>query len=83
MPVFDVSGSLKVVGDRAGNLEIKGNSGSTVATEATFLHFSGSAIASVTASSTGVIITINSGSGGGGGGITYYEVAKRMLMLGN
>ena len=65
MPIFDVSGSLKVVGDRAGNLEIRDPAGTTIATAATFLQFSGTAISSVALSSTGVNVTVNGGSGGG------------------
>lgn len=81
MPVFDVSGSLKVVGDKAGNLEIRNPAGTIIATTASFIQFSGSAVSSVTQSTTGVIVTVVSGSGGGG--VTSYDVAKRMNMLGN
>lgn len=82
MPVFDVSGSLKVIGDKAGNLEVRDPSGAVTTTTASFIQFSGSAVTGVATSSTGVVVTIVSGSGGGGGGVSYYEVAKRMNALG-
>jgi len=64
MPVYDVSGSLKVIGDRAGNLEIRDPAGLTVASAANFVQFSGSAITSVLTSLAGVNVTIDGGGGG-------------------
>lgn len=70
MPVFDVSGNLRVAGDKAGNIEVRDPLGNIVASNATFLHFSGSAVNSVVESGQGVIINILSGSGSPGGGVT-------------
>ena len=66
MPVFDVSGNLKVVGDRAGNIMVLEPTGSIVASAANYLFFSGSGVAGVTAVNSGVLINLQ-GSGGGGG----------------
>lgn len=61
MPVYTQSGSLKVSGDAAGNVEVR-LTGSVVKTNAFYINFSGSAIQSITADSSGVTITAFSGS---------------------
>lgn len=70
MPIFDVSGNLRVAGDRAGNIEIRDPAGNIVASNATFLQFSGSAVNSVATSGLGVVINLLSGSGTSSGGVT-------------
>lgn len=70
MPIFDVSGNLRVAGDRAGNIEIRDPAGNIVASNATFLQFSGSAVNSVATSGLGVLINLLSGSGTSSDGVT-------------
>jgi len=65
--MYDNSGSLKVIGDRAGNIAIQDPTGATVNSTAFFIQFSGSAVSSVTTATSGVIVNLVSGSGGSSG----------------
>ncbi len=62
MPVFDVSGNLKVAGDRAGNISVQ-SSGVEVVAAAQFINFTGAGVSSVAADGIGVEVTITGGSG--------------------
>lgn len=65
MAIFDLSGNLRVVGDRAGNIAVIDPTGVVVNSTAYFLQFSGSGVTSVATTSTGVLVTLAGGSGGG------------------
>ena len=67
MPIYDLSGNLRVAGDRAGNIGFLDPTGAVVNSTAYFLQFSGSAVSSVTTTSTGVLINLVGGSTGSSG----------------
>jgi len=63
MPVYDKTGSYRVIGDLAASITVK-QTGSLVSTYAEFINFTGGAVQSVTISGLGVDVSLASGSGG-------------------
>lgn len=63
MPIYDISGNLRVVSDRANQIAVYDTSGVLVSNTAQFLQFSGSAVANVTAISSGVLINLQNVTG--------------------
>lgn len=75
MPIFDLSGNLRVVGDRAGNVAIIDPTGSIVNYTAQFIRFSGSAVASVTSVTSGVLVELTGGGAAAPGSTTFTKGA--------
>jgi hypothetical protein len=65
MPIYDVSGNLKISGDRASQIAIFDATGTLVNGTARFIQFSGSAVVGVSTISTGVLVNLQGGGGGG------------------